>query len=1186
MNIAPRQFVSRTGMICALFCAAATIALSGKCAVTNTPAEMALKIQWVQRNLLGGSNSAPFSLNFNGQASSTSNLFSSWTRSSADTVLDSARTRHTLLWTNSSNGLQVKCVAVEYLDFPVVEWTVYLTNGGPANTPIIQAIQGLDTTLSRLAGDPEFVLNGNQGDFMTADSYEPWQKILGPNSENDFGPAGSGKSTEGPTGWPYYDLQTPGGGMILAIGWPGNWGSSFTRDSATGLRIQAGQKLTHLYLKPGETIRTPLITLMFWQGTDVVRAQNLWRHYYLAHVIPRVNGQPPPALAQIQVTAQDTNAVNEFLQAGIALDICWRDAGGSYTWYPNTNGPYTGGDAYLNTGTWDVDAVRYPVGFKPFSDWIHARGLKFLLWNEPERVGDTNSWLGANHPEWLLHPGSVGLILNEGNPEAFNWLTNHFDNLIKTQGIDWYREDMNGGGPGTSWTANDASDRQGITENFYVQGHLAYWDALLKMNPGLRIDSCASGGRRNDLETMKRAVPMTRTDFEFAYMPNVVDGNQCQTYGIASWLPFYGTGAYIYDVYSFRSFYMTLFGMGGLSPDNKAAQQQAYAECRKVAPCMLYGDYYPLTPYSLADNVWIGWQFDRPDTGDGCVQMFRRTNSVVSTYNIKLHGLDPAKYYAVRDFDKGDLGWFSAGQLMTNGLTLTLAPRQSSILSYAVTNGVLLTATATPSVGLPPFQVQFHVDAISTTGSPLTYLWDFGDGDASTEQNPAHTYKTASNFVATVTVQDGLAHGSVATVLVKSARPQKAMKIAFPGYSRAETLTNFPVLVTFGTNLSAAGFSYGQMASPDGWDLLFATSDGATILNHEIEQWNPGGNSYVWVQIPQLTSNTWIWAYWGDPNLASSQPAFCTNGSVWADGYVGVWHFGESTGPPFDSTANALTATTNRDLGFCAPRTAAMIGNGCAFGGGYASTTATTLPAGSNPRSMSAWFKKTSATTAAPGKEIVGYGDNSLMGNRFSFWINGNGVANALGVENGGAARTFPWSWDNQWHHLAATLPPGQSDLSGVTVYYDGLANGAVAGSGTLHTVQTELCFAAIPGYHTTDASYNLDGVLDEVRFSNVARSANWEWAEYQSASAHSQFNSYGNVSDFVPAPAVNLSIAWSTANAIISWTTNSAVSAILQESADLIHWTNTVVPVVVQGGSNTVTIAPQNQAQFYRLMD
>lgn len=99
---------------------------------------------------------------------------------------------------------------------------------------------------------------------------------------------------------------------------------------------------------------------------------------------------------------------------------------------------------------------------------------------------------------------------------------------------------MNGDGPLTAWRTNDTANRQGITEDFCVQNHLAYWDALRAMNPGLRIDSCASGGRRNDLETMRRAVPLTRSDFEFAHMPNVVDDNQCQTYGASSWPPLQG----------------------------------------------------------------------------------------------------------------------------------------------------------------------------------------------------------------------------------------------------------------------------------------------------------------------------------------------------------------------------------------------------------------------------------------------------------------------------------------------------------------------------------------------------------------------------------------------------------------------------------------------------------------------
>ena len=98
--------------------------------------------------------------------------------------------------------------------------------------------------------------------------------------------------TGGTQGWPYYNIQMPGGGFILAVGWPGQWASSFVRDETNGLHIKAGQELTHLSLKPGEQIRSPLIAILFWQGTDAVRSQNVWRRWMLAHDLPRPYGKP------------------------------------------------------------------------------------------------------------------------------------------------------------------------------------------------------------------------------------------------------------------------------------------------------------------------------------------------------------------------------------------------------------------------------------------------------------------------------------------------------------------------------------------------------------------------------------------------------------------------------------------------------------------------------------------------------------------------------------------------------------------------------------------------------------------------------------------------------------------------------------------------------------------------------
>jgi alpha-galactosidase len=1151
------NLLRRLGQAGGVLLLASVLTASANAGITVTPEEMAQKNQWVQQNLLNATNLPPFSFIYHSQPSST--LLPSWVRSESDTILDTNRTQHVLTWTKAGIGLQVECVVIEYADYPEVEWTVFLTNAGAIDTPVVQNIQGLDTIFSRTNGS-EFVLNGNQGDSDTAASYEPFQITLNSSSVNTFSPPSySGKSCDG-NGWPYYNLQLPGGGVILAIGWPGQWACSFTRDAASGLRIQAGQQLTHLYLTPGEEVRTPLIAMLFWQGTNVVRAQNIWRRWYLAHEIPRVNGQPPATILQVQ--GDSSNVVNSYLQAGIQPEVLWRDAG----WYPEY-GPYTGDLAWLNTGTWEVDTNQYPNGFGMTSTQVHALGVKFLLWFEPERVGNTNSsFLATNNPAWLLPATSttVGDILNEGNPAVFNWLTNHFETLIKSNGVDWYREDMNGGGPLSAWQNNDAANRQGITENFYVQGHLAYWDALLAMNPGLRIDCCGSGGRRNDLEAMRRAVPLTRSDFLTGDAGSVPDGNQCQTYGLSSWLPFQGAGSYFNDPYSFRSFYMASFTMI-YTPD----QQQAFTEFGTVAPLMLNGDYYPLTPYSLADNVWMAWQFDRPDTGEGCVQIFRRTNSPVASMNVQLQGLEPGKLYQVRDFDRGDLGKYTGNQLMSTGLAIQLNPRQSAVIYYTNTQGVALSAAGCPSIGLQPLSVQFSASGVAASEADVTYAWAFGDGGTTTNQNPVHTYGTGGRYLATVTASDGLGNTNVKQVPITVIGANgREMKITFAGYSSSETLTNFPALVVFGTNLTGNGFSYSQMASTNGWDLVFLNSDQTQPLNYEIEKWDTNGSSYVWVQVPQLTNNASIWVIWGDAALASVPQPSMTNGTVWGNGYAGVWHLANGTFlSGQDSTVNGYNGAVNN-----AVATNGMIDGAAWFNGANAYLDLGTAenPLSNQQLTMSAWvfpkggtvimMKGNDATSASYGLEWLG--NTTLL---FTFGSTTDWLS------DGGS--TPP----NQWSHITGIINGNNKYL-----YVNGLLKASDTFSGTLSASALSLWLGAQnrPAYN-----YWFNGALDEVRMSSLARSANWVWAEYQNMSANSVFNNYGPVSLYAPPISlVHLSISGNRNNVVISWPTNIVAGVVLQTSQDLLTWTNATEPGVISGTNSTISITPQYTVEYYRL--
>ena len=662
-------------------------------AATISADEMATAQAWWAKYLGTESARVPFSFRYGDQ--SAASLLPAWTKTSRSEQLSAGRERHTSTWKDPKTGLEVRSVAVRYGDFPVVEWTVYLRNAGAVNTPILADIQAIDVEFQRRAGKAEFVLNGNKGDFETADGYEPFRRELNAKAEQKFSPRNSGKSCDGPLGWPYFNLQMPGEGVILAVGWPGQWAGSFTRDAGTGLTVRAGQEKTHLYLKPGEEIRTPLIAMLFWKGDDVVRSQNIWRRWYRVHNLPGTQGVPQPPVAQVGTSGSvaDIPRIEQMLAAGIHLDNCWRDAqtGGEkpLTWWPSETGPYNKtvhpkAQPWWNSGTWDIDRTKYPQGFNPFSDWAHSRGLTFMLWFEPERVGNPNSWLAKNHPEWLLPPNehtygvtpSNDPILDLGNPVALKWLTDHVDSLIKSEGIDWYREDMNGGGPLWAWRKTDAPDRQGITENLYIQGHLQFWDELRRRHPHLRIDSCASGGRRNDLETMRRAVPLLRSDFEHPNQVGVVEGNQGHTYGLSKWLPFQGTNTALADSYSYRSSFLPSFGM---HVADLAVQKKARAECRRIANSMLLGDYYPLTPYSLQRDQWIAWQFEQPEKGEGVVQAFRRPESPYESARFKLRGLDAAATYEVENLDGGK-ATHPGRELMERGLAVTAATAPSALI--------------------------------------------------------------------------------------------------------------------------------------------------------------------------------------------------------------------------------------------------------------------------------------------------------------------------------------------------------------------------------------------------------------------------------------------------------------------------------------------------------------------------
>jgi alpha-galactosidase len=641
---------------------------------------------WALEHLLRAGAHLPFSFVYDGQPSALQ--MSSWPKTSVDEQLDSLQTRHTVSWTDPKTGLQVTCVAVEFADFPVVEWTLYFKNSHTANSPILEKIEAIDTPLSAKSsaiGRLHYI--DGDGEVHGRLQFAPQEKTLKPNVPLSFAPLG-GRPTDG--SFPYYNLEWNGHGVVVVLGWPGQWSSSFTSDARGNIHVIGGQQLTHLTLYPGEEIRSPRVALLFWEGGSWIDSQNLWRRWMRAHNMPKPGGQDVPVIragggflygklgwgAGLLNERDQLGLIDRYQQERIKLNTWWIDILGAGTWKNSS-------DEYLPSPepgivSWDTDRTRFPGGLRAVSDHTSSLGEKLLVWIEPEHIWVTNV-LFQSHPEWLLRSPNDPVIrkqinqgvilgnrslLNLGNSAANRWLVDRLSRLIDEEGIKIYRQDFNIT-PLLFWRQNDSADRQGMTENLYVQGYLRLLDALQIRFPALLIDTCASGGRRDDLETLRRAVPLWRSD---TWGPDVV--LQDQAYGLALWVPYFGTGTHATDPYAYRS----SLGSSLMTSWDVRDPKLDYGSIRKLeagfwrtAP-FFREDYYPLTAFSAAATKWMAWQFNRPEHGDGIVQAFRRDQANETTKSFQLHHLDPLALYAITDLDTNASSIVSGKDLMNEGL--------------------------------------------------------------------------------------------------------------------------------------------------------------------------------------------------------------------------------------------------------------------------------------------------------------------------------------------------------------------------------------------------------------------------------------------------------------------------------------------------------------------------------------
>jgi len=592
---------------------------------------------------------------------------------------DGGTTRHRT-YRDPASGLSVAAHVRTFDAFPATEWVLEFADEAKSDSGVIEHILPLDLRLPH-AKDEKLVLYHAKGSDCRMDDFLPLADGLRPGGTLSLKPVG-GRSSN--VVLPFMNLQWPGGGAVLAIGWSGQWKAVFERDEAS-IRISSGMERTCISLRPGERIRTPRILFIEWTGDDPVLGNNLLRRIILAHYTPRLDGEIaiPPVAHMTMSTYHFTGVVSEAgeLDAlarakALGVEAYWVDA----CWFGT-------GNWGRETGNWRIRRDVFPRGLKPIGDAARQAGMKFVLWFEPERVC-VGTPIEREHPEFVLRSehDALNTLLNLGLPEARAHICDLLSKIISDSGVTIYRQDFNFD-PLPYWQASDEPDRVGMTEIRHIEGLYWLWDELRRRHPGLTIDNCASGGRRIDLETTSRSFPLWRSDFSDvggpAYGKGLQVGSQLQTAGLSRWVPLHTAAVWTFSPYDFRS---AMSSGVVIYCDIRKAEfpaedaRRAVAELKRLRPYFL-GDFYLLSPLTIAYHDWCAYQYDRPDLGEGFALFLRRHESLFATMEVALKGIDEDAEYDVgmtATFDEPPRRRMRGSELTR--LAITVPERAGSVL--------------------------------------------------------------------------------------------------------------------------------------------------------------------------------------------------------------------------------------------------------------------------------------------------------------------------------------------------------------------------------------------------------------------------------------------------------------------------------------------------------------------------
>lgn len=331
-------------------------------------------------------------------------------------------------------------------------------------------------------------------------------------------------------------------------------------------------------------------------------------------------------------------------------------------------------------GDWFDNTHKLPQGLRHLSDEIHALGLKFGLWVEPEMISP-DSELYRAHPDWCIHAGDRmriesrhQLVLDLTRQDVRDYIVSVITDALRRGNVDYVKWDMNRNI--NMWGSSQLSpERQTELGHRYMLGLYEIMQTIISRFPDVLFESCAGGGGRFDLGMMCMMPQAWCSDDTDAWM-------RCRIQLATSYVfPPSTMGAHVSAVPNHQTGRTTplatraAVAMGGtygyeldltkLPQEELDAIRRLNAEVKALQPLLLYGEYHRLrSPSSGNDAAWMSVSDDRREAI--VTHVFAQSYPNQKKTLLRLRGLNPNLLY--RDEKTGNL--YGGDELMYHGIPL------------------------------------------------------------------------------------------------------------------------------------------------------------------------------------------------------------------------------------------------------------------------------------------------------------------------------------------------------------------------------------------------------------------------------------------------------------------------------------------------------------------------------------